>query len=77
MRGVVLLRKDKPTELFSTDLFGVSQCVAENFNSLYHGTKSDILKRLPKCNYIEPCEIKTSSAMFFDLSLFIKCQAIN
>ena len=77
LREAVHLRKDKATELFSTELFGVSQCIAENSNSLYHGTKSDILKRFATCNYIEPHKTKTTSAMVFDLSLFTKSHVIN
>ena len=75
MREAERLRKDKATELFSTELFGVSQCIAEN--SLHHGTKSDILKRFPLCNNIEPYETKTSSAMVFSLSLFTESDVIN
>ena len=77
LRETVRLRKDKAAKLFSTELFSVSQCIAENSNSLYHGTKSYILKLFPTCNYIEPYQTKAFSAMVFDLLLFTKSHLIN
>lgn len=76
LREAVRLRKDKATELFSTELSGVSQYITENSNSLNNGKKSEMVKRLPSCNYIEPYETKTSSARVFDLSLLTKSHII-
>ena len=77
LREPVRLRKDKATESFSTELFDVLQCVTDNSNSLYYGTKSDILKRFPTYSYIEPYQTKTSSTMVFDLSFSTKSHKIN
>lgn len=76
LREAVRLRKDKATELVSTELSGVSQGIKENSNSLNNGKKSDMVKRFPTCNYIELYETKTSSARVFDLSLLTKSHII-
>ena len=40
LREAVKLRPELATQLFATELFGVSQSLAKSTNSLYHGTKS-------------------------------------
>ena len=55
LRSAAVYREEKVAKLFSSEIFGVAQSIAENRNTLYHGTKSDILKRfssthIPKTN---------------------------
>ena len=45
LRSAAVYREEKVTNLFSTEILGVAQSISENRNTLYHGTKSDILKR--------------------------------
>ena len=37
----------KAEELFKTELFNVAQSIAENEDSFYHSSKSDMSKRFP------------------------------
>ena len=45
LRDVVKHRREKAEMLFSTEIFGISQCLSINGHNLYHGTKSNILQR--------------------------------
>ena len=63
-------------ELFQQELFGTAQSIAEDEFSLYHGTNSDILKRLD--NIPEPSISGTSNnAILFDLSALIRVKAYS
>ena len=47
-------------------------------NSLYHSSKSNVLKRLSTCNYESVTDSKTNdSAIIIDLLFFTKSHAIN
>ena len=57
--------------MFQQELFGTAQSIVEDVCSLYHGTKSDILKRLD--NIAEPSLSGSSSnVILFELSAFIR-----
>ena len=56
--------------MFSTEIFGTSQCLSINRHNLYHGTKSNILQRF------KPTEFpgnETSSAIIIKLSAILRC----
>ena len=56
--------------LFSTETFGISQCLSINGHNLYHGTKSNIQQRF------KPTEFpgnKTSSGNIIQLSAILRC----
>ena len=70
LRDAITYRRDKAKELFSTEIFGSSQCLSLNKNNLYHGTKSNILQR------IESTELPgsaPSSAIIIGLSAIMRC----
>ena len=50
-RETIRVRTEQANELFKRKLFDVTQSIAENADSLYHRSKSDILKRFSTCNY--------------------------
>ena len=45
LRSAYSYRKSLLIDLFASEIFGVAQSIAEDSRKLYHGTKSDILKR--------------------------------
>ena len=45
LRDAVKHRREKAEMLFSSEIFGISQCFSINGHNLYHGTKSNILQR--------------------------------
>ena len=47
LRECIRVRARPAEELFKTELFNVAQSTAKNEDSLYHNSKSDILKRFP------------------------------
>ena len=56
--------------LFSTEIFGISQCLSSNRHNLYHGTKPNILQRF------KPTEFsgnEASSAIIIELSAILRC----
>ena len=78
IRESIRVRTEQANELFKTELFDVAQSIAENADSLYHSSKSDILKCFPTCNYESATDSKNSdSAIIIDLPLFTKSHAIN
>ena len=78
IRESIRVRTEQASELFKTELFHVAQSIAENADSLYHCSKSDILKIFPTCNYKSATHSKTNdSAIIVDLSVFKKSHAIN
>ena len=78
IRESIRVKTEQANELFKTELFDVTQSIAKNADSLYHSSKSDILKRFPTCNYESATGSKTNySSEIIDLSLFTKSHAIN
>ena len=70
LRDAVRHRHEKAEMLFSTEIFGISQCLLINGHNLYHGTKSNILQRF------KPTEFsgnETSSAIIIELSAILRC----
>ena len=70
LRDAVRHRREKAEMLFSTEIFGVSQCLSINGYNLYLGTKSNILQRF------KPTEFpgnETSSAIIIKLSAIQRC----
>ena len=55
--------------LFKTEIFGTSQCLSINSETLYHGTKSNILQRFEKTN----CPgLSPSSVIIIELSAILR-----
>lgn len=73
MRSAYKFRKDATTELFKNEIFGVAQCISQDSISLYHGVKSDILKRLP--TVLKPTSMQCDSSLTIDLSGIINAKA--
>ena len=65
LRDAVRHHREKAEMLFSTEIFGIFQCLSINGHNLYHGTKSNILQRF------KPIEFpgnETSSAIIIEWS---------
>ena len=70
------MQTERSIGIVSTGLFGTAQSIAEDEFSLYHGTNSDILKRLD--NIPEPSiSSTTNNAILFDLSALIRVKAYS
>ena len=70
LRDAARHRREKAEMLFSTEIFGISQCLSINGHNLYHGTKSNTLQRF------EPTEFpgsETSSGILIKLSAILRC----
>ena len=66
LRSAAVYRPDQVSKLFEGEIFGVAQSLAEDKTSLYHGTKLEIKKRLPKC--LPPVIHMQTSAIIIELS---------
>ena len=70
LRAAITYRRDHVQMLFKTEIFGTSQCLSVNNKTLYHGTKSNILRRFEKAD----CpEVSPSSAIIIELSAILRC----
>ena len=56
--------------LFSTEIFGISQCLSNNRHNLYHGTKPNILQRFKPTAFSGN---DASSAITIELSTILRC----
>ena len=67
-------RREEVCNLFKEELFQRTHSIAEDDNTLYHGTKSDILKRL---NSTEKPNLnpKNRNAIIFNLSAIVKSKS--
>ena len=68
LRDAVSHRRKKAEMLFSTEIFGIFQCLSINGHNLYHGTKSSMLQRF------KPTEFpgnETSSAIIIEWSAIL------
>ena len=67
-------RREEVYNLFKEELFQRAYSISEDENTLYHGTKSDILKRLnsTKKSNLNP---KNRNAIIFDLSATVKSKS--
>ena len=66
LRDAFLYHNELVQKMFSTEIFGISQTLAKHRLSLYHGTKSSILKQFNTCpKSIIP---STESAIVIELS---------
>ena len=70
LRDAVRHRREKAEILFSTEIFGISQCLSVNEHNLYHGTKSNILQRFKPTKF--PGN-EISSAIIIELSAILRC----
>ena len=73
LRSVAAYCPDQISKLFEGEIFGVAQSLADDKTSLYHGTKSEIKKRLPKC--LPPVIDMQTSAIIIELSPVVFRQA--
>ena len=75
LREAIHNRPSSAEYLFATEIFNVAQSLAENSETLYHGTKSDVLK----C-FVAQKELsiyKCDSAIMHDLSILVKKQYVD
>ena len=70
LRDAVRHRREKAEILFSTEIFGISQCLSVNEHNLYHGTKSNILQGFKPTKF--PGN-EISSAIIIELSAILRC----
>ena len=75
LREAIHLRSYHSKQLFATEIFGVAQSLAGNSETLYHGTKSDILKCFSSHNDV--VIDKFDSAIIHDLSILVKSQYVD
>ena len=75
LREAVKLRPELATQLFATELFGVSQSLAKSTNSLYHGTKSVLSDKFESSEHISVDQV--SSAVVIELSPLIRTQTFK
>ena len=70
LRSALHYRRELTAQLFETELFGVAQCLAETSSKLYHGTKSEIMKKFSALS----CELNfdNSSALVAELSPMVR-----
>ena len=73
LRSCISFRRTEILKAFETEILGISQSLSVNNNELYHGTKSDILKRFDST--IKPCIPSTDSCIIIELSVLIKSNA--
>ena len=69
LRAAISYRREHVKLLFKTEIFATSQSLAADSNTLYHGTKSDILKRFSQISSPEP---SISSAILIELSPILR-----
>ena len=58
-------------QLFETKIFNTSQCLSTDSNTLYHGTKSDILRRFDVISLPVPESVE-SSVLIVELSPILR-----
>ena len=74
IREAAHYRPEHIRSAFSQELFGVSQCIARTSMSLYHGQKSDILR---KFSWVKEITVPKNFAIIFYLSLLTKSHLIK
>ena len=75
LRKAVHNRPSSTNYLFATEIFNVAQSLAENSETLYHGSKSDVLKCF--ASQKELSINKCDSAIMHDLSILVKSQYVD
>ena len=70
LRAAIMYRRDHAKLLFKTAIFNYSQCLSTDCNTLYHGMKSDILRRFDQTS--SPEILTSSSAIIFELSPLLR-----
>ena len=70
LRAAIQYRRDHAKMLFKTEIFGTSQCLSINSTNMYHGTKSNVLQRIPKSNAPDSSPL---SAIIIELSAVFPC----
>ena len=68
-RAALQYRKDHAKLLFKTAIFNYSQALSVDSTNLYHGTKSDILRRFSESPFQQP---SPSSAIIIELSPILR-----
>ena len=75
LQAAIQYRPKYAETLFSTEINGVAQAMAETDTKLYRGKKSQMLKRFSKWKYSEPCKRNTKAAMVVEMSTVIQINA--
>ena len=73
LRSCVSYRRNEVSQIFSSEVDGVSQCLSINNDELYHGNKADILKRFD--TIARPLLGNNQSCMILELSALVKSHA--
>ena len=73
LRSCVSYRRNEVSQIFSSEVDGVSQCLSINNDELYHGNKVDILKRF---NTVARSLLENNhTCMILELSALVKSHA--
>ena len=73
LRSCISYRRNEVIKVFDSEILGVSQCLSLNNEELYHGSKSDLLKRFDSSP--KPCISTSDSSIIIELSVSIKSNA--
>ena len=73
LRSCISYRRNEVVKVFESEIFGVYQCLSLNNEELYHGSKSDLLKRFDTSQ--KPCISTNDSSIIIELSILIKINA--
>ena len=69
LRAACVARQKHAEIFFQSEIFGIAQSISTDSRSLYHGSKSDILKRFEK--ETQPKIQGNNSALVVDLSVIV------
>ena len=70
LRAACVARQKHAEIFFQSEIFGIAQSISTDSRSLYHGSKSDILKRFEKETQAKMRG--NNSALVVDLSVIVK-----
>ena len=73
LRAACAVRQHHATIFFQSEIFGIAQSISTDSRSLYHGNKSDILKRFEKETQLPIHE--RNAALIIDLSVIVQIMA--
>ena len=75
LRSCYEYRRENVYDTFKYELFGIAQSIADGELNLYHGKKSDILKRLEPTNKLPTIAMDRENAIVIELSAVIQAKA--
>ena len=77
MRSAYEHRSGMAKMLFDQEILNVPQCLSTDGVSMFHGSKSDIAKRLTTYSYLSISSRVCDSAMIIEMSPIIRAKAFS